>query len=267
MPGLTFLLVLTLQSSRGPSDASLEPVLVKVEQYVADYEPKLSHCVAREQYVQRVSSPKAGERRMTSDFLFLRVGDEKSSWRGIRSVLEVDGRRQAHDDDQLRAVVVAAPRDAIALADQIAQDNARFNLGVIRTINVPTQVLGWLHPEVRHRFRFRSPRVENMQRVAAWRIEFDEVVWPTRIRTPEGRDLPSTGTIWVEPATGRVLQTESRTEMGAARATIRVRYQMDARVGFMVPVSMSERVEGERSQRGEATYSDFRRFDVTTRIR
>jgi hypothetical protein len=268
MPGLTFfLLVLALQSTRGPSDASLEDVLVKVEQYVAACEPRLSHCVARERYVQRVSSPKASERRMISDFLFLRVGDEYSSWLGIRNVLDVDGRRQAHDDDQLRAVILAAPRDAIALAEQIAQDNARFNVGVIRTINVPTQVLGWLHPQLRHRFRFHSPRVETIQRVAAWRIEFEEVVRPTRIRTPEGRDLPSTGTIWVDSASGRVLQTESRTEMGAAKATIRVRYQMDARMGFMVPVSMTDRVDGERNQRGEATYSDFRRFDVTSRIR
>ena len=81
------------------------------------------------------------------------------------------------------------------------------------------------------------------------------------------QDLPSKGSIWVDPANGRILQTEVKTNAGAATATIRVTYAIDPRLAIAVPVSMIETVEGQRRQRGEATYSDFRRFEVTSRIR
>jgi hypothetical protein len=40
-----------------------------------------------------------------------------------------------------------------------------------------------------------------------------------------------------------------------------------AQVGFLVSVTMVERFDGFRWLQTEATYSDFRRFDVATRIK
>jgi hypothetical protein len=251
--------------SQTPERPSLETVLTRVEQYVADYEPRLSRCVATERYVQRVYQPSEQSRRLTSDFLFLRVGSVNSSWLGVRSVLDVDGKRQVTREDELRDIVRASPSEAVQLANAIASANADHNLGVVRTVNVPTYILGWLRADVRTRLRFAPPHVNELQG-ASWRLDFVEEARPTWIRSPEGQDLPSRGSIWVDPANGRILQTEVKTVAGAATAMIRVKYAMDPRLAIMVPVSMTETVEGLRRQRGEATYSDFRRFDVTSRI-
>lgn len=266
MEGLALLAALAFLSQT-PEPPSLETVLKRVEQYVADYEPRLSRCVARERYVQHVYRPTEQSRRLTSDFLFLRVGNERSSWLGVRSVLDVDGKRQATREDELRDIVRASPSEAIQLANDIASANAHHNLGVVRTVNVPTYVLGWLRADVRTRLRFAPPHVKELQGASAWQLDFVEEARPTWIRSPEGQDLPSKGSIWVDPANGRILQTEVKTNAGAATATIRVTYAIDPRLAIAVPVSMIETVEGLRRQRGEATYSDFRRFDVTSRIR
>jgi hypothetical protein len=40
-----------------------------------------------------------------------------------------------------------------------------------------------------------------------------------------------------------------------------------SQLGFLVPVTMVERFDGFRRLQTEATYSDFCRFDVATRIK
>lgn len=67
-----FLSVLLLLLIQGSSQTSLDDVLANVEGYVADYEPRLSHCVAREEYVQRLTTPGGRSRRLTSEFLFIK---------------------------------------------------------------------------------------------------------------------------------------------------------------------------------------------------
>lgn len=264
MPRIATLLLIFAQSSQA---AALSDLLTKMEQYVVAYEGQLSTCVAREVYVQRMPGREARRQSMTSEFLFLRLWGQHNSWLGVRNVLEVEGRPVRSRKERFRALVDASPGEAAAQAAEIARENARYNQGAFRTINVPTQVLGWLHPELRHRLEFTASGREDVNALRAWRLDFTEHGRPTLIRTPNGADLPSIGSIWVEPDTGRVLQTELRIETGGGRATIRVRYEMNAQLGFLVPVSMVERFDGFRRLQTEATYSDFRRFDVTTRIK
>jgi hypothetical protein len=133
-------------------------------------------------------------------------------------------------------------------------------------VNVPTLILGWLRPDVRRRLRFWRGGVDSIAGIRVLRLDFKEEVTPTLIRSEYG-DLVSSGAIWVEPSTGRVWQTEVRNHTNAASFRMRVRYAMDPRLEILVPVRMEENVEGAGAQRGDATYSNYRRFGVTSRIK
>jgi hypothetical protein len=252
---------------------TLDAVLRRCEQYVLDYEPQVSRVVAREEYMQRLyvrnREDEPQSRRLVSDFLFLRLPGRRGSWLGIREVLEIDG-VPANGRRRLDEAAAGATHAEIeALAGKYALENARYNLGgFVRTVNVPFVVLSWMHPGFRDRFDFDHKGVERIDGIDAWRIEFEEDERPTIIQTPEGDDVVSRGTIWIDPVTGRILQTELRNRPKPLAATIRVRFAWDGPLGIMVPVSMHERYTEKRGTlEGEATYSDFRQFDVLTKIK
>jgi hypothetical protein len=247
-------------------DVPLDELLANAERYVVEYEPQLSHCVAREEYVQLVSLPIRRSRTLRSDFLFLR-SPEVDSWIGVRSVYEVNGRPVSNrDDNRLREIAAASPSDAAKLAEAVAKENAQYNLGIDRTVNVPNLLLGWLRAEVRHRLRFRRRGLETIGGVSVRRIDFEETRQPTLIQS-HGEDLVSSGSIWVEQASGRVWQTELRNGTKAATFMMRVRYEFEPRLGILVPIKLEEAVTGAILQRGDATYSNYRRFGTSTRIK
>ena len=93
----------------------------------------------------------------------------------------------------------------------------------------------------------------------------------------ENRNLRASGTLIVEPATGRVLRTEltllldKSNDKNSVRAELTVAYRPDARLGLLVPVEMHESygfAGAGPDQRIEctATYADFRRFETSGRV-
>jgi hypothetical protein len=263
LPSITVLLVTQV----GPITTAA--VLQRVRDYVAAYELRLSALAAEERYVQRVVGSRAEVRVIESDYLFVRPPDEAEAWLGFRDAYRVDGKDVADRTDRLRRLLEEWSGDARAQAMAIAFESARHNLGgFIRTVNVPVGVLGWLHPRLRDHFSFARGGTELFERTTAWRLRFRETGRPTRIRTPQGRDVVASGMVWVDPVNGHVLQTELRTESGRIKATIRVRFAREARLDLMVPVEMRERyTEGSRTIEAEATYTNFRVFTVTSRVK
>lgn len=254
-----------------PQPPPLDSVLRRAGQYVVDYEPQISRVVAREEYVQKLLVERRGgyeSRRLVSDFLFLRLPGRRGSWLGIREVLEVDG-LPVSGSGRIDAAAAASPADIERLAHVLAFENAKYNIGGFqRTVNVPFVVLSWLHPGFRDQFKFRSAGVERMDGIDASRLEFEERERPTIIRTPDGEDVVSRGTIWLDPDSGRVLRTELRNRPKPIAATIGVRFAWHEPLGIMVPISMRERYTERRGTlECEASYSDFRRFDVVSTIR
>jgi hypothetical protein len=98
-------------------------------------------------------------------------------------------------------------------------------------------------------------------------IEFKETGRPTFISTTGGRDLPVNGRFWIDEQTGTILRTELHAVDTSVEAHITVTYQKDNGTGLMVPARMEERYRRARDPmevRGVATYSRFRRFQVST---
>jgi hypothetical protein len=249
----------------------LKTVLSRVERYVEGYERSLSTLVARERYVQKVPAPPGQMgliRTLVSDFLFFRLPGRDGPWLGFRDVLEVDGTPVAHQGEWLREIV-ASPERAEARAMAMARENGRYNIGrFARTVNVPVCVVGWMHPRMRDGFNFKQAGDQDIDGVRVWRIEFAEKRGHAIVRTPDGRGVKSTGRVFVNPATGEILQTEQQNTLDALQVTIQVRFRSHPEFGILVPIRMTERYDDGRDRLDtEAEYSEYRRFTATARIK
>jgi hypothetical protein len=148
----------------------------------------------------------------------------------------------------------------------IMDESARYNIGnVSRNINTPTLPLQFLTASQRSSFEFKAGKRDESD--PGFVIEYKETGRPTFITTTGGRDLPVNGRFWVDAQTGAVLKTELIAIDTSVEGHITVTYQHDAEMQTMVPARMVERYKRGRDSvevRGEATYSRFRRFQVST---
>jgi len=191
---------------------------------------------------------------------------DEDAWIGYRDTFEVDGKTVHDRDDRLQRSLTG---DTPIGAAGIAQESSRFNLGntlVERNVNVPTLVLEMLHPRNQSRFSFSKAGEETLAGIATWRVEFKERERPTFIRTPNGRDRPSRGAVWINPATGEVWRTTLAWD-SAPSGTITVSYGQFPNIEVLVPLTMTERYRaGTATITGDAIYTNYRQFQTGARL-
>ena len=211
------------------------------------------------------------ERVLKSDFAIVHESGGGGLWIGVREVFEIDGERVAGERGRLQQLLSDQTTSVAARVRRLADQQARYNLGdLYRTINVPTLALGFLLPDRQPRFRYKRSGAAVVNGTPVWLVTFQERERPTLIRTPEGRDMPSSGTFWIDPRTGAVLRTELRTGGRKDRLSsiILVGYRHHDRFDMLLPDDMNEQYLTRRERiEAHATYSNFRRFEVETRIK
>ncbi len=145
-------------------------------------------------------------------------------------------------------------------------ESARYNIGnVNRNVNVPTLPLVFLLPESRERFSFSDGKADASSPGRV--VEFRETGRPTFVSTTGNRDLPVYGRFWIDEEAGTVHRTELHMVDTALEGHVTVTYDVDRATGIRVPVRMEERYKRQRDAnevRGVATYSRFRKFQVST---
>jgi hypothetical protein len=265
----------------------LDALINQLGNYLLQYEDELGTVVASEEYQQqelrvprraaRLNLPSAGDvvrdRKLESDIAFLRLPGA-GTWLGVRDVLKVNGRNVARNDERLSALLKQLQhKDVFDEAARIVAASAAFNLGGMRTINVPTLPLEVLHPDhhVQFIFKLRGPdKVDGRQTM---RLDFEEFDVPTIINNPDGNPLFIRGTAWVEPGSGRLwradLHVRPKTEARGSQTFqtgLRVDFMLNDSLGLLVPKEMVEDfyVIGGRGV-GRAKYSNFRRFSTAGR--
>ncbi len=252
-------------------DAGLEALLVKVCGYLDGFVRDFSNVVAEEEYRQHLAlnnmSAGAGNHMVVrSDVLLVRTGG-RDGWVPFRDVFEVNGNPVRDREERLRKLFLENPGGAMAEGLRITEESARYNLGSLyRTINLPTLPLVFLMPANIEGFRFERRGDELVNGLMATRIDFREVGRPTIIRrTRTGGDVPSEGSLWVEAASGRIVQTRLTTSVDSFRTTSTVAYRPNAALGMWTPAEMQESYWQSRERfNGVATYTNFRRFQVQT---
>src|SRR5262245_61148901 len=112
----------------------LKVILQRTRAYVESYEEKLGTLIGEEDYVQTATwngSPasrrdRIEQRRLSSDFLLVRVGE---TWLGVRNVLQVNRRPVDGGQAGFNGILDGTP-DAIAQRfKQTYESNSRYNLG------------------------------------------------------------------------------------------------------------------------------------------
>lgn len=246
---------------------ALDPVLLqRVRAYAVQYIAAMSSVVARESYEQHMSArrERPQTRTLVSDVLVLRPApDALAVW--FRDVLEVDGRRVGDREARLLTLLEHRTPDTLQDAQRIAAESARYNLGTVRrTINVPDLVFAYVVAPAAH-VEWRAARNDRIAGQPVQVLRFREVGQPTAVRTPQGRDSPATGRVWVHPETGAVVKAEVYLGDMSGNATTTVAFAADPRLPVLVPKKMDEtyKTPGEIVY-GTATYSDVRVFGVTT---
>ncbi len=257
---------------------SLKDVMRRVADYVQSYGDQASIVVATEHYQQTLSTPvqtAVQERSIVADFAIVRA-EAYRVWLGFRDVYEVDGYRIPDRADRLVDVLTRG-QGTFEEARRINDESARYNIGSIeRNFNVPTTALFFFTPDSLDRFKFsvrdRSGPV--------WEIAFRESTRPTLIRTPEGKSIPSSGTLWVDATTGTIVRTHLTVkdfigDSGSARgghAELDVTYRRVDALAMWLPAIMTESYvadvrPGWTEVTGRAEYSNYRRFQTSVRVR
>ncbi len=256
----------------------LDTVLARASEYVAQYEAELGNLIGTEEYLQSSvwydnSTPPRVARRMQrrtqSDFLIIQVGDE---WAALRKVNRVDGLKVKETAPAFEDVFDNSPDTNAKLLQNMKHDSTEYNLGdVQREINLPTFALRVLRKDQVKRFAFERTGSARLGGVQTWKVHFRETSGRSLVSGGKGETLYSNGTFWIEPETGRVLQTEFEIENPYAssrvKGRIEVTYGTGKNVKILVPTSMTERYESAYNNvDGRADYSNFRPFEVDVKF-
>jgi hypothetical protein len=284
-PQRFFLLVLmvvpALQGAPAQKNSvALEVVLERAAQYVAQYEDQLGNLLVTEDYLLRatffepdgVSVLGKPQLRLQSDFLILQAGPNRI---GIRKVNQVDGLTVKSKEGSLENLMNDSPERIQRVREALREENVRYDIagvlfdivGVLRENNVPTFALKVLHKSEAPRFKFEKSGTEKIAAVQTWKVKFKNELASTLIHGKGGEPWFSSGFLWIEPNTGRILKTEfvleSTVPNQKARGQVIVTYSEEKKLDIYVPSLMIEHYETDESEVDiRAEYSNFRSFKI-----
>jgi hypothetical protein len=259
-----------------PRPPNIEDILLSAAGFVRETaETQASAVIADEVYEQEVRSRPFGvnsqrpiRRTIRSEALFIWLAVERQ-WVFVRNVLSVDGRSVADNGARLDQLLGESNLDISSRVRRLQQESSRFNIGpVARTIGDPTFALRFLDRESQSRFTFKLGDIEQVEGVRAIKLAFDERARPTIVQA-NGRNAPTSGTMWVEPMMGTVVRTYMKlTTSLRTDESVTTEFQKDMNLQAWVPVRMSERYEERTAQTiiCSASYMNYRRFGATVRV-
>jgi hypothetical protein len=271
---VTILVALLLQQPA----ADLDTVIRRATDYVSRYEAELGNLIGTEEYLQNAilmdnsTPPRVAQRmqrRTSSDFLIIQVGTE---WAAVRKVNRVDGGKVKEKSISFEDAFDDSPAANSKRLQEMRIESTEYNLGnVRRDINLPTFALQVLRRVEVPRFSFERVGTAKLNGLQTWKIRFRETSGQSLVVAANGAMLYSGGMLWIEPDTGRVIQTEFELDNSYSvphvKARILVTYNVGRKTQLLVPEIMTERYESTYTVvECRADYSNFRPFEVDVKF-
>jgi hypothetical protein len=271
---VTILVALLLQQPV----ADLHTVIHRATDYVSRYEAELGNLIGTEDYLQNATlldsstPPRVAQRmqrRTSSDFLIIQVGTE---WAAIRKVNRVDGGKVKEKPIPFEDAFDDSPAANSKRLQDMNIESTEYNLGSVRRdINLPTFALKVLRSQEVLRFSFERAGTAKINGLQTWKIRFHETSGQSLVVAANGAMLYSSGMLWIEPDTGRVIQTEFELDnpysVPHVKGHIVVTYNAGRKTQLLVPESMTERYESTYTiVECRADYSNFRPFEVDVKF-
>jgi hypothetical protein len=271
------IVVLQSASSRPPS---VSAIVNAATAYVSTYQQQLTSVVADEEYSQDVEAQTSPDtnalrssRLMKSEVFFMFTPAERH-WMTIRDVQTVDGQTPG-ERHNVRQLLETMPAERVGSG--VKASNSRWNIGrIIRNFNEPTLSLLVLDQEHVRRFKFERKGVEITEQGGVATVAFVEKARPTLISGVMTGPTFSRGQFVIETASGRVRHGVLRAEADGVRVELTTEYGPNEKLGIWVPLEFREVYERGREGRAvaeyervrtAATYTNYRRFDVVTRVK
>ena len=257
---------------QAPPDTSPRAMAAAGTRYVADYAAKMMFIVGDEIYTQQTFDSidhRTGSRLMKGE-LFLTFLQADHTWVAVHDVAEVDG--EPVPDRQSLQMVISRGALTSVVAD-VVRHNAHFNIGRIeRTFNEPTLALLVLDQSRVSNFNFTRKQVETRDGITLVTLAFTERDRPTIVSSKSGGPVFAKGELLMEAGTGLVRATHIMFKDGGVTADLTTTYQLDPRLELWLPLTFTERYEGEPEglkeiDTGLAQYSNFKRYETSGHIK
>jgi hypothetical protein len=256
--------VLTPARRISAQSVQAKDLLPRVGAYIRTFIANFSNVVAEESYKQEMTSPRR-KRQLKSDLMLVKFPGAEA-WLLFRDTFEVDGKSVRSEPERLTKLFVEPPESALRRAREISSASEKYNLANIGTINNPLLVLALMQEQNHERFRFTLGNIDKSLGPDVRILQFQEMRTPTLIKLDGNSDVFTNGLLWVEQATGRVVKTQFNLGRRGTGIEIITTFQRDSDLQIDVPVLLKEWYPdgGGGDITGEASYSHFRRFQVTT---
>lgn len=263
-------------------DLSEKALVAAASKYVADYEKSFAFLIADEIYTQTLFGSNARTRdttlsgggsqatrtRVMRSELFLTYLPADREWIAVRDVLEVDGVPIAGRED-LRQLL-SRSENMRGLTSRIVERNARYNIGrVERNFNEPTLPLLLLEAKRIDGVKFTRRQVTKDKDVTLATLAYAERE-ATLVSSPRG-PVPAKGEFVIDAATGTVRSTTFELNTAGTRVRLETTYARDEKLDLWLPSVFTERYDTDGLMREQvicdAKYTNYRRFEVTARIK
>lgn len=248
---------------RADAEDKTDVFMARVAAYVAQFVMQFSNVVAEEHYLQETSVPHR-KRELKSDYMLVRYPGSHD-WLMFRDVAEVDGKPVRDQQDRLTKLFLEPFEDAVNRAREISRAADKYNLVNVGNVNNPLLALALLQYDYQPHFHYTLSGLDKKVGPDVRVVHFEERLRPTILHMNANEDLPARGLAWVDEQTGRVVKTEL--QLGSSTIPIRITttFAADDSLQMDVPVEMREWYpDGVGEINGVATYSHFRRFQVST---
>lgn len=269
----------TMAAADAATDRGAPPDLAALvsalDAYLVAYETAVSALVADEHLTQRVEAANhqvVGYRVLDSEVAFLRLPGNRE-WLAHRRVARVDGAAVANGEPRSLTALLGGSGDAQRMAASVVEESARHNLGLPRSINVPTLPFELAHPRRRDRYRVRSGGADSIGGQPLTVIELVERGRGGIVHFGPRAFFHSTVRLWMRGSDGAVfraavhLRPPERTAFDRGDPEVRVEFTWHDGLRMHVPAALDEIFLADGALgRGHAEYANYRRFAVTARV-
>jgi hypothetical protein len=272
-----FLLLAFARGAVFAQQTTLEDVLAKTAQYVTAFTDPSRALVCEEAYehtyYRRMMNTSGGServpqntRRWVAEKIVLATPvDEKAGfpWIEFRDIVSLD-RKPARDGvSRLPALLIEPKVPDVNAAMAITRASTSSQTGRLdRMVLLPRLASVFLHAANQPRFTFKKGGGPTIKGVKTVEVQFQEKGSPTILRTTGGQDAPSSGSFWIDPATGAVVSSFLKNgDSSALYDELTTTYALDQATNLWLPVSLAERMydaQDEKEIDGKGTFKGWR---------
>ena len=248
-------------SAQRPSP-TVEGLLRAATDYLASYAGKVSGVSLEEEYTiidvsgGRMRTPQ----RLNSDVILLNLAGKVIA---LRDAYAIDSKPLRERRPRITALLVSPTETAWQQAQDYATESFRhLRTDLIMRLNEPTLALQFIAPEQQRLLKYKVGEGRALDGVETVGLVFEE---------PANRDASyiistrgkaaAKGWLWIDPATGRIHQTELWMQSETETARVTVTYAREPKLDLWLPARMVETYDTTES-RGEVSIMGVGNYNI-----